>query len=185
MDSQIVKTAREQGRLAPVKFEHAGLRTCELEAMVDWYKAVLLADITFRNERIAFLAFDLQNHRLTIVARPGTVPREPNSAGLDHLAFTYADIGELVTTYERLKALGILPLRAMDHGSSTSIYYADPDGNQVELKVDTFSTPEEQYAYMKSGEFAANPIGTSFNPDEMVARSGSRDAGGTMFQTAS
>src|SRR5690349_21663706 len=125
MSTGAIKTAREQGRLAPVKLEHAVLRTTELRPMVDWYKAVLEAEVIFGNAMIAFLSYDEQNHRIAIVARPGTVPRPPNSAGLDHLAFTYADLGELVATYERLKALEILPVRGTDHGSSTSMYYAD------------------------------------------------------------
>ena len=54
------------------------------------------------------------------------MPRQSNSAGLDHLAFTYADEGELVGTYERLKGESIAPSRSIDQGSSTSLYYLDP-----------------------------------------------------------
>jgi catechol-2,3-dioxygenase len=120
MNTEPFKTARERGRLAPLKFEHAVLRTGQLQPMADWYTAVLQAEVSFGNAAIAFLSYDEQNHRIAILAIPGTVPRPPNSVGLDHLAFTYADIGELVATYERLKALGIIPLRTMNHGSSTS-----------------------------------------------------------------
>ena len=164
-----VRTARQKGRLAPVKFEHAVLRTTELGPMLDWYLTVLQAEVTFANASIAFLSYDEQNHRVALVARPGTVPRQPNSAGLDHLAFTYADEGELVATYERLKGESIAPSRSIDHGSSTSLYYLDPDGNQIELKVDSFSSLEEQFEYMRSEEFARNPLGTPFDPDEWAA----------------
>jgi catechol-2,3-dioxygenase len=108
--------------LGPVKFEHAVLRTTELGPMLDWYLTVLQAEVTFANASIAFLSYDEQNHRVALVARPGTVPRQPNSAGLDHLAFAYADEGELVATYERLKGESIAPSRSIDHGSSTSLY---------------------------------------------------------------
>jgi catechol-2,3-dioxygenase len=137
--------------------------------MLDWYLTVLQADVTFANASIAFLAYDEQNHRIALVARPGTVPRPPNSAGLDHLAFTYADEGELAATYERLKGEAIRPSRSIDHGSSRSLYYLDPDGNQIELKVDSFGSPEEQYAFMQSDEFARNPLGSAFDPDEWSA----------------
>ena len=170
MSSGTFKTARERGKLAPLKFEHAVLRTTRLQAMVDWYTTVLQAEVAFSNGAIAFLSYDEQNHRIAIVARPGTVERPPNSAGLDHLAFSYADIGELVTTFERLKAVGLLPVRAADHGSSTSMYYADPDGNQVELKIDNFDTVEEQHAWLRSREFAENPVGTHFDPEKLVAQ---------------
>ena len=171
------------GRLAPLKLEHVVLRTTELRPMLHWYLTVLQAEVTFANESIAFLAYDEQNHRVALVARTGTVPRQPNAAGLDHLAFTYADEGELVTTYVRLKAESIEPSRSIDHGSSTSLYYLDPDGNQVELKVDSFSSPDEQFEYMRSEEFASNPLGTPFDPDEWAAihqRHASTDEAPTM-----
>lgn len=170
MSADSIETARQRGRLSPLKFEHAGLRTTRLQPMVDWYAEVLEADVAFENAMLAFLCYDEQNHRLVIVARPGTVERPPNSAGLDHLAFTYGDLSELVTTYERLKSLGITPLRVTDHGSSTSFYYADPDGNQVELKVDTFATHEEQHAFLRSKAFAMNPIGAPLDPEALVVR---------------
>lgn len=179
MTAYSIITAREKGRLAPLKFEHAGLRTTRLQSMVDWYAKVLQADVAFENEMLAFLWYDEQNHRLVIIARPGTVERPPNSAGLDHLAFTYGDLPELVATYARLKGLGITPQRVTDHGSSTSFYYLDPDGNQVELKVDTFATPEEQHAYLRSEAFIHNPMGQPLDPEALVARVAASADGGS------
>ena len=173
-----VPTARDRGRLSPLKLEHAVLRTTALAPMVEWYCAVLEAEVTFGNATIAFLAYDEQNHRLAILARPGTKARPADTAGLDHLAFTYADLGELIATYERLKAAGIRPLRAMDHGSSTSLYYADPDGNGVELKIDNFSSPAEQHAWMHSAEFTANPLGSPLDPEKLATNFLSRNIAG-------
>jgi len=170
MTSPAFQTARQQGRLAPLKFEHAVLRTTELAPMVEWYLEVLQAEVSFSNSSIAFLCYDEQNHRLALVVRPGTTARDPSSAGLDHLAFTYADLSELVTTYERLQASGIAPTRCMNHGSSMSLYYADPDGNQIELKVDSFDTCEQQHAWMRSEAFAQNPVGTPFDIDELATQ---------------
>ena len=169
MSTGKIITAREKGRLSPLKFEHAGLRTTRLAEMVDWYSTVLQADIAFENPMLAFLCYDEQNHRLVIIARPGTTERAPNSAGLDHLAFTYGNLGELIATYDRLKSVGISPQRVTDHGSSTSFYYADPDSNQVELKIDTFETHEEQHAFLRSEAFAENPIGTPLDPEALAA----------------
>jgi catechol-2,3-dioxygenase len=170
MSSSKLETARQRGKLAPLKLEHAVLRTTRLQAMVEWYTTVLQAEVAFRNAFIAFLWYDEQNHRIAIVARPGTVERPPNSAGLDHLAFTYADLGELVATYERLRRDGIVPLRAINHGSSTSMYYSDPDGNQIELKIDNFDSVEAQHAWMRTKEFADNPIGIPFDPDDLAEK---------------
>jgi catechol-2,3-dioxygenase len=108
MANQPFKTARERGRLAPTKLEHAVLRTTQLKPMLEWYVKLLEADVSFSNPSIAFLSYDEQNHRIGLVQRPGTTVRPPNSAGLDHLAFTYADLGELSATYKRLKMLHVL-----------------------------------------------------------------------------
>lgn len=164
-----ITTSRQRGRLSPIKFEHAGLCTTRLAQMVDWYTTVLEAEVAYRSASIAFLWYDEQNHRLVIVARPGTVVRPPGADGLDHIAFSYANMTELAATYRRLKEQGITPIRATDHGSSTSFYYADPDGNNVELKVDSFATPEEQHAWLRSEAFMRNPLGMSLDPEAVVA----------------
>ncbi len=162
--------ARRRGRLAPIRFAHAVLRSRQLRVMVDWYRTVLEADIQFSNESLAFLTYDEEHHRLAIVQRPGTVERVPNSVGLEHLAYAYADLGELVATYQRLKAAGIVPVRTINHGPTTSMYYRDPDGNQVELQVDNFDTIEECHAWFRSKDFAENPIGIVFDPEELAAK---------------
>lgn len=170
MNTNTLKTARQRGKLAPIRFAHAVLQTNKLSRMLDWYRTVLEADVQFKNEWIAFITYDEEHHRLAFVARPGTVDKVPNAAGLAHLAYAYADIGELVATYERLKAVGIMPVRTINHGPTTSMYYADPDGNQVELQIDNFDTPEECHAWFSRPEFAENPIGITFNPDDLVAK---------------
>ncbi len=170
MSTNTLKTARQRGKLAPTQFAHAVLQTNKLSRMLDWYQTVLEADIQFKNEWIAFLTYDEEHHRLALVARPGTVDKVPNAAGLAHLAYAYANMGELVATYERLKAVGIVPVRTINHGPTTSMYYADPDGNQVELQVDNFDTPEECHAWFSRPEFAENPIGIVFDPDDLTAK---------------
>ena len=91
------------------------------------------------------------------------------AAGTDHIAFAHADLGDLLYTYARLKREGIEPYWCVNHGPTTSMYYKDPDGNRVELQVDNFPTADEANAWMRSGEFAANPIGVVFDPDALLA----------------
>jgi hypothetical protein len=50
-----------------------------------------------------------------------------------------------------------------------SFYYADPDGNSVELQFDEFGDWAESKAFMQTDTFAANPIGIPIDPDEIVA----------------
>ncbi|NOT54238.1 MAG: biphenyl 2,3-dioxygenase [Deltaproteobacteria bacterium] len=170
MSTQVRPTARQRGKLAPIRFAHAVLQTNQFSRMLDWYRTVLEADIQYANEWIAFITYDEEHHRLALVARPGTIDKVPNAAGLAHLAYAYTDMDELVTTYERLKTAGIVPVRTINHGPTTSMYYADPDGNQVELQIDNFDTPEECHAWFFRPQFAENPIGLTFDPEELVAK---------------
>lgn len=157
-------------RIIPTKFAHAVLRTNKFPQMVEWYTTVLNARIVYSNEMLAFMTYDDEHHRLAIAGFPGLVDRPRNVVGLDHLAYTYANIGDLVATYERLKAAGIMPVAPINHGLTTSMYYRDPDGNKVELQIDNFATSEELHAWFKNNDFAANPIGTTYDPDELARR---------------
>ena len=50
------------------------------------------------------------------------------------------------------------------------MYYKDPDGNMLETQVDNFETNEEVGEFMMTEEFAMNPIGTDFDPEDLIAR---------------
>jgi catechol 2,3-dioxygenase-like lactoylglutathione lyase family enzyme len=161
-------TNGDSKRIVPTKFAHAVLRTNKFKQMVVWYKTVLQANVVFENEMLAFMTYDDEHHRLAIAAFPGIVDRAPNSAGLDHLAYTYSSLGDLVATYERLRAAGITPAAPINHGLTLSMYYRDPDGNKVELQIDNFETMEQMKGFFRSNDFAKNPIGISFDPDELA-----------------
>ena len=95
------------------------------------------------------------------------------SAGLEHVAFTYDTLDDLLATYLRLKHLGITPVLPIHHGMTMSLYYADPDGTQCELQVDVMDEATAA-AFMASDVFAANPLGVPIDPDDLVLR---RNAG--------
>ena len=158
----------EAKKIVPIRFAHAVLRTNKFREMVDWYKTVLEAKVVFENAMLAFMTYDDEHHRIAIAAFPGIVDRAPHAAGLDHLAYTYSSLGDLVATYERLKAAGITPAVPINHGLTLSMYYRDPDGNKVELQIDNFKTAEQMKDFFKSNDFAKNPIGVSFDPEELA-----------------
>ena len=59
----------------------------------------------------------------------------------------------------------------LNHRFTTSLYYHDPDGNQVELSVDNFPTKEECSAFVRSeqmAEIGRPPFGYTFDPDELA-----------------
>jgi catechol 2,3-dioxygenase-like lactoylglutathione lyase family enzyme len=161
---------RDPGRIVPLRLAHFVIRTNRVKELVGWYKAVFEAETVFQNDELAFLYFDSEHHRLAIASFPGLEAPNPKAAGIDHVAFAYADIGDLLETYARLKRSGIEPVVKIDHGPTTSLYYQDPDGNQIELQVDNFDTLAEAHAYFRSEAFLHNPLGVEIDPDDLHAR---------------
>ena len=90
--------------------------------------------------------------------------------GLAHIAFTYDTLEDLLANYERLKAEAILPTVTINHGTTTSMYFVDPDGNQIELQVDNFATAAEGTEFMESQSFRTNPVGVPFDADDLVEK---------------
>jgi len=76
----------------------------------------------------------------------------------------------LLATYRRLKAAGVLPHWPINHGVTTSMYYRDPDNNRVELQIDNFGSAAECQAYFQSKAFAENPVGVTYDPEELCRR---------------
>jgi catechol-2,3-dioxygenase len=159
-----------RGPIPPVQLAHVVRRTRRFDELVEWYCAVLGARVVHSNGMLAFLTYDAEHHRIAIARLPNLIEQPDNAAGTDHIAFTHADLGDLLNTYVRLKAAGIEPYWCVNHGPTTSMYYKDPDGNRVELQVDNLPTAESVDRWMRSPEFAANPIGVIFDPEQLLAR---------------
>jgi catechol-2,3-dioxygenase len=155
---------------SPSKLAHIVLRTTQFAPMVSFYKTFLGGHTTHENDFISFITYDDEHHRIAILAAPSTTPKVPGSAGLEHIAFAFDSLDDLAKAYTERKAHGINPLWSVNHGPTTSIYYQDPDGNQIETQVDNFDSVEEAGRFMESKEFAENPIGTDFDPEELIRR---------------
>lgn len=156
--------------IKPGKFAHFVLRVSDMQKSVDWYTTVLDMDVVHANPMLTFLTYDDEHHRLALVQTnfKGEVPK--GAPGLDHVAYTLESLGALLGTYKRLKLAGIEPVWPINHGLTTSLYYADPDGNRVEFQVENLPTRAELNDFMRSEAFAANPIGVEFDPEKLLAR---------------
>lgn len=154
--------------IPPQRFAHFVKRTKHFKETIDWYATVLGAHVVMSNDFICFMTYDDEHHRIAFVNTPDAEDPAPNTTGVDHVAYTFDDMGELLHTYKRLRARGIAPVWTINHGPTTSMYYADPDGIRVELQIDNFRTAEELDGWFKSGVFAKNPIGVEFDPEELV-----------------
>ncbi|MGN5478179.1 VOC family protein [Cupriavidus basilensis] len=146
------------------------LRTSRYHEVVQYYTNLLCAHLSFANDVLTFLTYDEEHHRIAVLNVPDLAEQQAGVAGVHHVAFTYDSLADLIANYERAKELGIEPVWCTNHGPTTSFYYRDPDGNQLELQVENFDTIEESTKFFYSPEFAENPIGVDLDPSELARR---------------
>lgn len=153
------------------KFHHFNLKTTRLQEMIDYYSALVGAEVIHQDAMGAWLSNDDANHRIALLAFPNFSddPDKDNHTGLHHSAFEYASFDDLNASYLRLREAGIEPDICIDHGMTLSYYYKDPDGNRVELQCDVFGDWERSREWMRtSEEFKANPIGVFVDPGKIA-----------------
>jgi catechol-2,3-dioxygenase len=153
-------------------FHHVNLKTTRLQEMIDFYRTLVGAEVTFQDQVGAWLTNDQANHRIALLAFPNFAddPEKDTRTGMHHSAFEYGSFEDLNASYLRLRDAGITPALCLDHGMTFSYYYADPDGNNVELQVDCFGDWAKSKEWMRvSEEFKANPIGQFVDPALVAA----------------
>jgi catechol-2,3-dioxygenase len=166
--------------MPPSKLAHLVFQTNRIPAMRDWYCMLLGAHVIYENDRLCFVTYDDEHHRVAFLNFGPLAPRDPNATelgvkateqpGLHHVAFTYGSMAELLDNYVLLRDRGVRPFFCVNHGPTTSMYYRDPDGNRVELQIDNFATAKEGEDWLKTPAFDRNPIGVEYDPDDLVKR---------------
>ncbi|KAI1392978.1 Glyoxalase/Bleomycin resistance protein/Dihydroxybiphenyl dioxygenase [Hypoxylon trugodes] len=170
--TEAIKSGRT---LPPSKLAHVVLRSPRPKPMVEFYKAFLGAHVVAAIGPMTFITYDDEHHRIAIGAFPGCGDKVRNSAGLEHIAFSFDTLNDLFTAYRQRKAHGILPIWCVNHGPTTSLYanysaYQDPDGNVLETQVDNFDNVEDANEFMMSPAFVENVYGVDFDPEELIKR---------------
>ena len=149
------------------KLHHVTIKTSRLDEMIVWYALVVGAEVQFRDQGAAWMTNDAANHRIAFLAVPGLSDdaQKANHNGMHHCAFEYDSFADLMASFDRLRKAGLEPAFCLDHGLTISLYYKDPEGNFVELQSDNFSDWRLSGEFIRtSTDFAANPIGTFFDP---------------------
>ena len=118
---------------------HVVIKVRDLERAEAFYNGVLGLPIVARSEQMPMTFFSLGNHHDFAVLGLGDDAEEAprKAAGLAHVAFKIGEsLDELREAKRHLDDAGI-KCAPIDHEVTQSLYFADPDGNQVELYVDT------------------------------------------------
>ena len=119
-------------------FSHVGLYVTDAARMEDFYTRVLGFAVTDRGSlgavSLIFLSRDPREHHQVVLAsgRP--------SGGfntVNQISFRMADFAGLREMHRRLLIEKASELAPVSHGNALSVYFKDPEGNRIELFIDT------------------------------------------------
>jgi len=120
-------------------FSHMGIFVTDPGRMEDFYTRVLGFAVTDRGPlgslSLVFLSRDPREHHQIVLAsgRPASGGFNP----INQMSFRMADFAGLREMHRRLQAEGVAELAPVSHGNALSVYFKDPEGNRIELFVDT------------------------------------------------
>ncbi|MCZ6510629.1 MAG: VOC family protein [Alphaproteobacteria bacterium] len=125
---------------------HAGIWVWDIKKMESFYTRMLGFDVTDQgyveryNGNITFMSNDPRLHHQLILSegRPEGAPSTVNQ-----LSFEVASLDELRQMYHRVVDEGVKNLLPRNHGNAWSVYFDDPEGNNVEVYLDSpFHIPQ-------------------------------------------
>lgn len=147
---------------------HVGIQVTDMDRSLEWYRDTLGLTLTGRwpqgpGRELAFMRFTDDHHNIVLFSHPGTIDPEASGSyqALHHIAM------EIENRDEWLRALADLQRKEVEitwgpliHGfeggtgpgtnpggsGSRSFYFADPDGNSLELYTEMMKVPDgEQF----------------------------------------
>ena len=120
-------------------FSHMGIFVADLARMEDFYTRVLGFAVTDRGllgaTSLVFLSRDPKEHHQIVLA--GGRPAGPGFNPINQISFRMADLAGLREMHRRVEREGVRDLAPVSHGNALSVYFRDPEGNRLELFVDT------------------------------------------------
>lgn len=126
--------------LVAARLCHLGLHVQDLRLMQAFYTQVLGLSVSDkgmsqrRGQEMAFMTGDpTVHHQLALISGDDECPARQR---LEHLAFGVETLADLRHVRDRAVEAGA-NIRAVNHGNAWSIYFADPEGNPLEVMATT------------------------------------------------
>jgi catechol 2,3-dioxygenase len=122
------------------QLSHFGIFVIDIEAMTHFYTRVFDLKLTDhgvgRNFKfqLHFLSGSPDQHHQLVLAG-GRAPGTPST--VMQMSFKVAAIDDLRRVRRLALGEGATQMRGMNHGNALSIYFQDPEGNTVEVYLDT------------------------------------------------
>lgn len=126
--------------LRNLSFSHLGFHVHDLERMRDFY-CRLLGFVetdrgTVRGDRIAFLSRDPAEHHQLVLVEGRTA--EPGKKMLNQVSFRAGSLEDLRTLNRMIgEEAGVSDISPVSHGNAWALYFRDPEGNRIEVFVDS------------------------------------------------
>jgi catechol 2,3-dioxygenase len=120
----------------PTALGHVHLEVRDVDRAIEFYRDVLGLDVTDRAGNYAFLTYGGHHHDVALQGVGADAPGPGPGVGLYHAAFEVDDPDALRQTHRRLRERGVA-VSPVDHGISKALYFDDPDGNGLEVYLDT------------------------------------------------
>jgi catechol 2,3-dioxygenase len=122
---------------------HVHLKVRDLKKAIEFYTQFLQMRVTERvGEQFVFLSGGPHHHEVALQSVGSDAPPAPRrSPGLFHVAFEVPDKRSFAVAYRALVDAGV-SVYPVDYGISWAMYFKDPDGNGVEIYVDTRQDPQ-------------------------------------------
>ncbi len=120
---------------------HMGINVYDIDAMEAFYTGVLGLMVTDRGvgttfkAQLVFMSVSPYSHHQVVLAS-GRDP-ESRSSTINQISFKLNDLEQLRAMYGRVRDYGVAGLRPLNHGNAWSVYFLDPEGNNIELYCDT------------------------------------------------
>ncbi|MCH8003816.1 MAG: VOC family protein [Nanoarchaeota archaeon] len=115
---------------------HVHLKVSDLKKAEKFYTKLLGFKVNERVNNYLFLTLGKKHHDLALQEVVNAKKPSENNIGLYHFAIEAKNLKELVKLYFKLKKEKI-DVSPIDHGISKTLYFSDPDGNGIEIYVDT------------------------------------------------
>ena len=120
-------------------FSHMGIHVSDAARMEDFYTRMLGFTVTDRgllgSITLIFMSRDPREHHQIVLAT-GRPPAEGFNP-INQISFRMAEFAGLREMHRRLEKEGVKELAPVSHGNALSVYFRDPEGNRLELFIDT------------------------------------------------
>ena len=128
-----------------LSFSHVGIWVTDLEAMREFYTDVLGFVVSDRGPigetELVFLTQATSDHHQLVLAKGR--PHDVNFTTVNQISYKLDSLEALQEAHAGIVTKPVKDLVQISHGNAWSIYFKDPEGNRIEMFVDTpWYTPQ-------------------------------------------